>query len=50
MRCDLKESLDHLLIEFQSNAAITEFIERMKTSGMEYKYEILEKNPYRCIE
>lgn len=50
MKCELKESHDYFLIEFQSNAAITEFIERIKSSGKEYKYEIMEKNPYRCIE
>lgn len=50
MKCDLKENHDNFLIEFQSHAATVEFVERVKATNKDYKYEILEKNPYKCLE
>jgi hypothetical protein len=50
MKCDIKENYDHYLVEFQSHAATVEFIERAKAANKNYLYEILEKNPYKCIE
>lgn len=50
MRCQTKENNDHFTIEFQSHAATVEFVERVKATNKDYKYEIVEKNPYKCLE
>ncbi len=50
MKCEIKENYDHFLVEFQSHAATVEFVERAKAANKNYLYQILEKNPYKCIE
>ncbi len=38
------------MIEFQSHAAAVEFVERIKTQNKGYDYQLLEKDPYKCLE
>lgn len=50
MKCEIKENFDHYLVEFQSHAATVEFIERVKADNKNYIFQILEKDPYRCLQ